>query len=65
MVGKFIEFDLKKLAEQEGTEFNPDALDAAKTQKLSNEVMDAVLGEYDEAKFFKTSIPKMQSCLKV
>lgn len=53
MVGKFIEFDLKKLAEQEGTEFNPDALDAAKTQKLSNEIMDAVLGEYDESKFFK------------
>ncbi|WP_366291949.1 hypothetical protein [Paenibacillus sp. AN1007] len=53
IVNKFIEFDLKKLAEQEGTEFNPDAMDAAKTQKLSNEIMDAVLGEYDQQKFFK------------
>lgn len=47
------ELDLKELAEQEGTEWNPDAMDAAKTQKLSNEVMDAVLSEYDQAKFFK------------
>ena len=43
VVGKFLELDLKELAEQEGTEWNPDAMDAAKTQKLSNEVMDAVL----------------------
>lgn len=53
VVGKFLELDLKELAEQEGTEWNPDAMDAAKTQKLSNEVMDAVLGEYDQDKFFK------------
>lgn len=53
VVNKFLELDLKELAEQEGTEWNPDAMDAAKTQKLSNEVMDAVLSEYDQAKFFK------------
>ncbi|KAF4319881.1 hypothetical protein G195_006855 [Phytophthora kernoviae 00238/432] len=53
VVGKFLELDLKELAEQEGTEWNPDAMDAAKTQKLSNEVMDAVLSEYDQDKFFK------------
>ncbi|MCG7380904.1 hypothetical protein MH215_28385 [Paenibacillus sp. ACRSA] len=53
IVNKFVEIDLKELAEQEGTEFNPQAMDAAKTQKLSNEVMDAVLGEYDQEKFFK------------
>ncbi|MBR2566896.1 MAG: hypothetical protein IKE29_20085 [Paenibacillus sp.] len=53
MVDKYIEFDLKNLAEQEGTEFNPDAFDAAKTQKLSNEITDAILGEYDQQKFFK------------
>ena len=32
VVGKFLELDLKELAEQEGTEWNPDAMDAAKTQ---------------------------------
>ncbi|WP_408893412.1 hypothetical protein [Paenibacillus taichungensis] len=53
VVGKFLELDLKELAEQEGTEWNPNAMDAAKTQKLSNEVMDAVLSEYDQDKFFK------------
>ncbi|WP_337035766.1 hypothetical protein [Paenibacillus illinoisensis] len=53
VVGKFLELDLKELAEQEGTEWNPDAMDTAKTQKLSNEVMDAVLSEYDQDKFFK------------
>jgi len=53
LVGKFVEFDLKELAEQGGTEFTPGQLDAAKAQKLSNEVMDTLLAEYDEAKYFK------------
>lgn len=53
LVNKFVEIDLKQLAEQEGTEWNPSAMDAAKTQKLSNELMDAVLSEYDQNKFFK------------
>ncbi|WP_410513001.1 hypothetical protein PaeBR_00435 [Paenibacillus sp. BR2-3] len=58
VVGKFLELDLKELAEQEGTEFNPGALDTAKAQKLSNEVMDTFLAEYDEAEYFKDIDPK-------
>lgn len=58
VVGKFVVFDLKELAEQEGAEFNADMLDTQKLQKLSNEVMGAVLGEYDEAKYFKNIEPK-------
>ncbi|KGE19903.1 hypothetical protein [Paenibacillus wynnii] len=53
LVGKFLELDLKALAEQEGTEFNPATLDTQKAQKLSNEVLDTLMAEYDEAKYFK------------
>lgn len=53
MVGKFIELDLKELAAEEGTEFNPAAMDTQKLQKLSNEVADAILSEYDQEKYFK------------
>lgn len=58
LVGKFLELDLKELAEQEGTEFNPETLDTQKAQKLSNEVMDTLLAEYDEEKYFKSLEPK-------
>ncbi|QWU16375.1 hypothetical protein SAMN04487895_12927 [Paenibacillus sophorae] len=53
IVGKYVMLDLKKLAEQEGAEFNPGMLDTQKTQKLSNEILSALLAEYDESKYFK------------
>lgn len=53
IVGKFLEIDLKELAEQSGNEFSMDALDTEKSQKLAAEISDAVLGEYDSAKYFK------------
>lgn len=53
IINKFVEVDLKALAEQEGAEFNPDALDSEKMRKFSTEVMDTVLAEYDEGKYFK------------
>ena len=58
ILNKFVEFDLKALAEQEGAEFNPNSLDTQKMQKLSNEVMDTVLAEYDEEKYFNEIKPK-------
>lgn len=58
IVNKFVEVDLKALAEQEGAEFNPSALDTQKMQKFSNEVMDTVLAEYDEGKYFNELSPK-------
>ncbi|MFD2408281.1 hypothetical protein HQN87_31045 [Paenibacillus tritici] len=58
IVNKFVEVDLKKLAEEQGTEFNPAQMDAQKVQKLSNEVMNTLLGEYDEAKYFNNIKPK-------
>lgn len=58
ILNKYVEIDLQALAEQEGTEFNPDSLDTQKMQKLSNEVMDTVLAEYDEEKYFNEIQPK-------
>ncbi|WP_405105924.1 DUF6612 family protein [Paenibacillus sp. FSL K6-1217] len=58
IVNKYVELDLKELAEQGGTEFNPSAMDTAKMQKLSNEVVNTLLGEYDEAKYFNNIKPK-------
>lgn len=58
ILNKFVEIDLKELAEQEGTEFNPSTMDTQKMQKLSNEVVDAVLAEYDEDKYFNDIDPK-------
>lgn len=58
ILNKFVEIDLKQLAEQEGTEFNPSTMDTQKMQKLSNEVVDAVLAEYDEDKYFNDIDPK-------
>ncbi|MEC0171371.1 DUF6612 family protein [Paenibacillus graminis] len=58
VVGKFVELDLKKLAEQGGTEWNPGALDTQKMQKLSNEVLNTLMGEYDDKTYFKNIKPK-------
>ncbi|MHA6534520.1 hypothetical protein [Paenibacillus sp. BAC0078] len=52
VVGKFIELDPKELAEQGGTDWNPATMDTQKMQKLSNEVLNTLMGEYDEAKYF-------------
>ncbi len=53
VINKFIEFDLKELAAQEGANFNLDAIDPKKTQKLTNEITNALFTEFDEAKYFK------------
>ncbi|WP_150275753.1 hypothetical protein [Paenibacillus tepidiphilus] len=58
IVGKFIELDLKELAEQEGAEWNPSAVDTQKTQQLSNEVLSALFEEYDETEYFANIEPK-------
>ncbi|MEK3899894.1 MULTISPECIES: DUF6612 family protein [unclassified Paenibacillus] len=58
IVNKFVELDLKQLAEEQGAEFNPAQMDAQKVQKLSNEVMNTLLGEYDQAKYFNDIKPK-------
>ncbi|HDT7699231.1 TPA: hypothetical protein RD491_002857, partial [Enterococcus faecium] len=53
LVGKFIEIDMKQLAEEEGVEWNPASMDVAKSQQLSNEITTAILGEFDQATYFK------------
>ncbi len=53
VVNKYLVLDLKELAEQEGTTFNPDSMDTKKTQQLSNEIMNTLYGEYDGEKYFK------------
>ncbi|MEF2968959.1 DUF6612 family protein [Paenibacillus sp. M1] len=58
VVGKFLEMDLKELAEQSGEDFNPDLFNPDKTQKLSSELMSAVLAEYDSDTYFKDVDPK-------
>lgn len=53
VVNKYVEVDLKELAAEEGTSFNLDAINPEKTQKLTNELSNALFAEYDEAKYFK------------
>jgi hypothetical protein len=53
IVGKYLELDLKELAEQEGAALNLDTLDTEKTQKLGNEIITSLFAEYDEASYFK------------
>ena len=53
VVGKYLVLDLKQLAEQAGESFNPDMLDTKKSQKLANEILNALITEYDQAKYFK------------
>ncbi|AWB42853.1 hypothetical protein DCC85_00430 [Paenibacillus sp. CAA11] len=58
VVGKFLVLDMKELAEQEGTEFNPDMFNIDKTQKLVGEISKAAFEEYDSGKYFKDIDPK-------
>ncbi|MNO29336.1 hypothetical protein D3C76_192470 [compost metagenome] len=58
VVGKFVELDLKELAEQGGTEWNPGAVDTQKVQKLVNEVVSTLLGEYEDKEYFNDIKPK-------
>lgn len=58
IVGKFLELDMKELAEEAGEEFNADMFNAEKTQKLAGEISSAVFAEYDSKKFFKNIEPK-------
>lgn len=58
VTGKFLEFDLKELAESSAEDFNPDLLDTEKTQKLVAEIANVVLAEYDSEKFIKDVDPK-------
>ncbi|GIO94436.1 hypothetical protein [Paenibacillus lactis] len=53
VVGKYLKMDLKELAEQSGETFSPETMDTEKTQKFANEVLEALLSEYDQAKYFK------------
>ena len=54
LVNKYIEIDMKKLAEEEGVEWSPATMDLTKSQQFSNEVTDAVLSEYDQDTYFKS-----------
>ena len=45
--------DMKELAEQSGETFSPESLDTEKSQKFVNEILEALLSEYDQAKYFK------------
>lgn len=58
LVGKYVKIDPKELAEQQGTEFNANSLKPEDAQKLSNELLNALLGEYDQEKYFKNVDPK-------
>ncbi|CAH0122713.1 hypothetical protein PAE9249_05301 [Paenibacillus sp. CECT 9249] len=52
MVDKFIEIDMKKLAEEQGADLNVGALDLTKSQELSQELTKVVLGGFDGKTFF-------------
>ncbi|WP_028591799.1 hypothetical protein [Paenibacillus massiliensis] len=58
VVGKFLELDLKELAEQSGGEFTAGSVDQVQAQKLVNELSTAVLAEYDQDTYFKDIDPK-------
>lgn len=53
IVGKFIKFDLKEIAEQSGEQVNFDILNSDKFQKLTAEISNEILNQYDQAKYFK------------
>ncbi|WP_431085596.1 hypothetical protein [Paenibacillus sp. 8b26] len=58
VVGKFLIIDPQELAKQSGQEFNPASMDQEKSQKFANEVIAAILGEYDQATYFFDIDPK-------
>lgn len=51
LVGKFLKLDLKELAAQQGQEYKP--LSPATTQQLTQDLSNAILDKYDQAKYFK------------
>ncbi|MBN3524387.1 DUF6612 family protein [Paenibacillus apiarius] len=53
LVGKFIELDLKQLAEESGEPL-PTAADIKNMQKFSNDLFKAIVGKFDEKTFFST-----------
>lgn len=53
VVGKFIKFDLKEIGEQSGERVNFDILNSDKFQKLTAEISNEILNQYDQAKYFK------------
>jgi hypothetical protein len=53
IMGKFIKFDLKEMAEQSGEKVNFDVLNSDKVQKMTAEISKEILNQYDEAKYFK------------
>lgn len=53
LVGKTVELDLKKLAEDSGQEM-PSAKDLKAMQNLSNDLFKALLGKFDEKTYFST-----------
>lgn len=53
LIGKTIEIDLKKMAEQSGQEL-PSAKDMKAMQNLSNDMFKAFLGKFDEKTYFST-----------
>ncbi|BFH10462.1 hypothetical protein WJ0W_004848 [Paenibacillus melissococcoides] len=61
IVGKFIEFDLKQLAEESG-EPMPTAADMKTMQNASNDLVKAVLGKFDEKAFF-VNVDKKEAAL--
>ncbi|MBO3284658.1 hypothetical protein MKY98_00490 [Paenibacillus sp. FSL M8-0228] len=58
VVGKFLIIDPQELAKQSGQEFNPAAMDQEKSQKFANEVIAAIMNEYDQATYFFDIDPK-------
>jgi hypothetical protein len=53
VMGKFIKFDLKEIAEQSGEKVNFDILNSDKFQKMTAEISNEILNQYDQAKYFK------------
>ncbi len=56
LVGKFVELDLKKLAEQSGQTMP--TLDVVKSQKFANDVLEIVFKHVDEETYLKTVAEK-------
>lgn len=53
IVGKFIKFDLKEMAEKSGEKVNFDVLNSDKVQKMTAEISKEILNQFDEGKYFK------------
>lgn len=53
IVGKFLELDLKQLAEQQGEVKIPNYLDTAKTQEFAQEFTKILFSKFDGASYFK------------